>query len=579
MLLRSAAQKEPPVVARTQAEGNAQQSGNFQGRQMTVSAGVSYSSAPSGMAPAVNQNKRQYDSTGPLSEAVADLCQHRFQFTLDVDSCFCLSKDYSRLITQNAVATEIDIWLADSSGTFVKKGTIATDVPMAGINQNSADVLFIPCPDAKHGHILAAYEKDGSGEFKKTQELTSCYMPTHQGTDCTTELPLPDCVSCIVLSGDGASVACLTGQQGGAIFGRGPDGKWVNKGNCMRYKKLIFSEDSNHIAVTMDGKLALMSKGADGEWTKTGSINVDTGMWKMAFSPDNHHFIAWLKLAGDHDSKRREYFVALFALNRDNQWVEKMRITKYPPVPTGRYTLTARFSPDGRHLVVCGQDKFDIWSLSSDGRWTSGLKDFPCLNGDATEESARRPKIRFATNSCRFMMTVKTNAVVWGLQGNGVWRCQHAFPVCGDSDPQFSADGKVIICEAPHGNRGLWLEDASGKWGWQGMDFNFRDPVFHPVHGLLALNGPTSNALMFMGPRSDGRSGWEEKERLQLAGGVDYYDFSSDAPHLFMLIYDGDGDQRVVSIWDVIANNSKTGPKVNRYGLRPRGFKWCYSLA
>ena len=170
-------------------------------------------------------------------------------------------------------------------------------------------------------------------------------------------------------------------------------------------------------------------------------------------------------------------------------------------------------------------------------------------------------------------MTAKTNAVVWDLQGNGVWGCQHAFPVCGDSEPQFSADGKVIICEAPHDNRGLWLEDASGKWSWQGMDFNFRDPVFHPVHGLLALNGPTSNALMFMGPRSDGRSGWEEKERLQLAGCVDYYDFSSDDPHLFMLIYDGDGDQRVVSIWDIIANNSKTGPKINRYGLRPRVVK------
>ena len=574
MLLRSAAQRDLSVVARTQGESTVPHRGsaNFQGRQMTVSAGVSYSSAPSGMASAVNQPKRQHDSTGPLSEAVADLCQHRFQFTLDVDSCFCLSKDYSRLITQNADATEIDIWLADSSGTFIKKRAIATDVPMAGINQNSADVLFVPCPDEKNGHILAAYEKDGSGGFIKTQELSNCYMPTYEGADCNTDLPLPDCVSCIVLSGDGTSVACLTDRQEGGIFGRGPDGKWVNKGNCMRYKKLIFSEDSNHIAVTMDGKLALMSKGADGEWTKTGSINEDAGIWKMAFSPDNRHFIAWLKLAGDRDSKRRDFFVALFALNHDNQWVEKKRITKYAPVPIGRHTLRARFSPDGRHLAVCGQDKFDIWSLN-DGRWTSALNDFPYLNGGVTGGSAREPQIRFASNSRRFMMTAKTNAVVWDLQGNGVWGCQHAFPVCGDSEPQFSADGKVIICEAPHDNRGLWLEDASGKWSWQGMDFNFRDPVFHPVHGLLALNGPTSNALMFMGPRSDGRSGWEEKERLQLAGCVDYYDFSSDDPHLFMLIYDGDGDQRVVSIWDIIANNSKTGPKVNRYGLRPRVVK------
>ena len=577
----SAVQNEPSVISRTLDENFTQhdRSGTFRGRPATVSDQAGSSSLPSGAASTANQRKRQVTAADSLREAPAVLFKEQFRFMLDKYSCFSLNKDFSRLITQGANNTEIEIWLANSYGAFTKKGTVATDIPVESIStsQDSVNTLFVPCPSEKDNYILAVYEKKGTKGFKKTQELTSCDLFAHNSTDFNSGCYLPDCISSVVLSGDGTSVACLADRQKGEIFGRGPDGRWVNKGNCMRYDKLVFSNDSNHIAMTMCDRLSLMSKGADGVWTKSGSIGEGIGMWKTAFSPDNRHFIAWF----DEDARdgkdcgfRCDFFVALFALNHDNQWVEKTRITKLAPCSSEFYGLRASFSPDGKHLVVCGQDNFDIWALDNDDNWMPVLKDTPYINGDATVENIAKPVVKFASESRRFMLLTKTNGVVWGLNDDGLWGRQHSFSVNWRENPQFSADGKAIFCQAPNddGEAGLWLEDMAGKWLWQVIDFNFRDPELHPVNSLLGLCGPTRNTLMFMGPSCDGRGRWEEKGRLQLAGSVVFYSFSSDGRSLEVVSYNAK-DRREVSIWEMVSNNSKTEAKVKRYDLRSSAAK------
>ena len=578
MLLRSAAQKDSSDVVRAQDDSVRKngRSVNFQGRQTTVSARAGFSSSASGAALTANQRKRQITTIDSLSEAVTILFRDRCRFKLDKRSPYYLNNDFSRLLIKNCDGTGTDIWLANSSGTFVKEATITMDLPMQGISQHRADILFVPCSTANHGHILTVYERDNIEGYKKTQELSSFDLLNQHRTDFNSDVWTPDYISRLVLSDDGTSVACLTGRQV-VILGRGPDNKWVNKGNCMEADKLIFSKDCNHVAMTWADRLSLMSKGADGVWTQTGRMDDDIGMWKMAFSPDSRHFMTWFTEDAQEGYQdfdfRCDFFVALFALSPDNQWVEKTRITKYAPSPTEFYPLRASFSPDGKHLVVCGQDTFDIWDLDNDGNWTSVIENIPYIKRDSIE-GIKKPVIHFATNSDRFMLLGQANGVVWGLQDNGLWNCQHAFAVDWGLRPQFSADGKAIICQDPtdSGERGLWLEDASGNWVWQTIVFDFDKPLFHPVHSLLVLNGPTRNTLMFSGPGSDKHASWEEKGCLQLAGNVKFYDFSADGRSL-KVIYSVDDDQVVVSIWEIVVNNSNIGLKRNRYDLRQREVK------
>ena len=102
----------------------------------------------------------------------------------------------------------------------------------------------------------------------------------------------------------------------------------------------------------------------------------------------------------------------------------------------------------------------------------------------------------------------------------------------------------------------------------QTLDFDFQKPLFHPVWNLLALNDPTNNTLVFMGPSSDGEC-WVEKGCLPLPGRVKFYDFSSDGRSLEVTFIDSD-DHVVLSIWDIVATEPNTGSKRRRYDLRPR---------
>ena len=557
MLLSSAGQKGTEVFPRVQDEniGEKGGKGSFLGRHTAVSTHAIPGAASSGTESTIIHNKRQVTSTYSLDGAASLLFTDRFRSTLDRDSRYCLNKDHSCLIIERFTNSELHVWLANEDSNFIKRGVITTDLSMLCSAVQHTDILFIPCHAAKHGYFLSVYEWDEIRGFHKTQEISNDDLFVRP---CAQAF-LTDYVSKIEIANDGKTVALLTDNRGGVILGRGPDGKWENKGRCMQYDKLIFSNDGNHVAMTMEDSLALMSKGSDGVWTKTGEIDRKSGLWKVAFSPDNQHFIAWFNIAGVYCncSERRDFFVELFALNQDKQWVEKMRITKYSPVSTGYYMLKAKFSPDGKHLVVCGQDKFDIWDLGDDGNWTSAIAEIPYSHGD-TMEGLNKPVIKFATNSHKFMVLTKLNGVVWGLQDNGIWGCKHIFPINWELRPQFSADGKAIVCQVPTDDdqRGLWLEDEHGQWGWQAIDFNCQNPLFHPVSKLLAFNGPIRNSLMFMGPSSDEDGGWEEKGRLEFASDVRFFDFSPDGR--FLRVHSSEDNCHIeLSIWDIVADNSK----------------------
>ena len=574
MLLRSAVQKNPSAIAHTQDENDTKnrQSSNFLGRKTTVSVKAGSSSQIFKGETAVNHHKRHISSTVSLSEASAVLLKNRFQIVLDKYSSYSLNKDFSRLIAQNTCDWELDIWIANGSGTFIREETIAAEKPVTSTRQHRADILFVPCLAKQHGRILTVYEKDPVKGLQKTQEITNYELLNCPPGDCHSNLNLPYYISNILFSDDGTSVACLTNDRGGVFLGRGPDNKWVNKGNCMEYEKLIFSQDSKHVAMAKFDQLCLMSKGPNGVWRETGRLCEEIGSWKMAFSSDNQHFIAWFNedAQDDEDSDfRNDFFVVLFGLNHDNQWEEKTIISKYAPSHTEFYTLRAKFSPNGKHLVVCGREKFDIWDLDDSGEWTSILENIPYLNGDSIE-GIKKPVINFAADSNRFTILAGTNGIIWGLQGNGLWGFQHAFSIDWELRPKISADGKAIICQdlLDDDEKGLWLEETPGNWLWHTLDFDFQNPLFHPVCNLLVLNDPTNNTLVFMGPSSDGEI-WVEKGCLQLSGRVKLYNFSCDGRFLEVVSNDSDGHD-VLSIWDIVANEPNTESKKRRYDLRPR---------
>lgn len=574
MLLRSAVQKKTSVIAHTQNDNDTEnrQTSNFLGRKTTALVKAGPSSHLSKAESTVNHHKRHISSTDSVGEASAVLLKDRFRVVVDRYSSYSLNKDFSRLIAQNINDRELDIWIANSSGTFIREETIAAEDRITSVRQHQADILFVPCLAKQQGHILAVYEKDPVKGLQKTQEITNYELLNYCPADCCSDTCLPNYVSNIVFSDDGTSVACLTDHRWGVLLGRGPDNKWVNKGSCIRYQELIFSKDSNHVAMTMHDRLRLMSKGPNGVWRQTGSIEEEIDEWEMAFSPDNRHFIAWFNrgVQDDEDgSSREEFFVALFGLNHDNEWTEITRITKQAPSSLDFYTLTAKFSPNGKHLVVCAEEKFDIWDLDDSGNWRPFIENIPYLNGDSIEV-IEKPVINFAADSSRFMILARLNGGVWGLQDNGLWGFQHAFAIDWELRPKISAGGKAIICmdSDDDGERGLWLEDSSGNWLWHTLDFDFQNPLFHPVWNLLALNDPTNNTLVFMGPSSDGEC-WVEKACLPLPGRVKFYDFSSDGCSLEVTFIDSD-DHVVLSIWDIVANEPNTGSKRRRYDLRPR---------
>ena len=535
MLVNPAEHDESAVLSCWQDNqvGQTERPGLFHGRQMAVAqnARLNLAEPPSVPQRTSGRNKRKI-STSHDANASQDRAPVQFKERLRVllDDSFnhSLNSDFSRLIHEDRDTNQLLIRLGDADGVFNSGFSVKAVKSLSYGEQHDPNLLFVPCHSEDAGYVLAVYEEDpNSNGGREPQWLTRDDLflhqsPHHQSQD----YPQANCISRLTLSGDSASLVCLDNERGGAIIGRTADGEWVNKGNCMRYDQLLFSADSNHVAMTYYDRLCLMSKGLDGVWTETGGIEFGFGRWEMAFSPDNHHFIVWSQETGEHGNEcpeyaRKEFFVTLFALDDHQQWAEKKRIAKTAQQPTDRFTLQARFSPDGKHLLVCAADEFDLWTLGDDGHWSPTMEKTPYLCGD-TIKGIGGGSINFTNDPGVFMLLGKNNGAVWGLDGS--WSCQHGFFIDWSMQPQISPDGKAIVCKRVFDKNGLWLRQSDGLWDWQRFDFDGEKPRFNHDGSLLVIKEATQGVLVFMGPDSEGC--WREKVRARFNDDIESFDFS-----------------------------------------------------
>ena len=560
MLLNPAQRNESalPSCTRNDQATQTEISDLFHGHKIAVAARGSLDNLPLAAQRTSDQVKRKLSSRHDVTaEQKPGSIAFKRRLQVFLEGPCSLNKDFSRFIEEDCETNEILVRLANTDGIYNQGFTVKADNKISYDEQHDPDVLFVPC-GKDQGYVLAVYEKDLSVRGgQKTQWLTcddvfSPQLP-HEGlADDGTHH-----ITRLTLSGDSKSLVCLDMERGGAFIGSGPGGVWVNKGNCMRYDQLLFSADSNHVAMTCDDGLCFMSKGAEGMWTKTGGIDHGTGRWEMAFSPDNHHLVAWGKNTEGHCSEHPGYagkgfLVIIFAPDVNHQWAEKTRITRYVRQPVDSFSLKVGFSPDGSHLLVCATYEFDIWALSGDGHWLPSMVKIPYVCGD-TIRGIDGEVIFYSLNPRVFMLLGIDNGSVWGLQSDGSWSCRLTFFPDWDMLPQISPDGRAIVCKRSFDKNGLWLEQPNGQWNWQRFDFDGQNPRFNQVGSLLAIKESTQGALIFMGPDSDGR--WSEKVRLQLKGELDSFDFSSHGRSIQVQVIDG--GQRVMMILDIVANSKR----------------------
>lgn len=561
MLLNPAQRNESALPSCTQNDRAAQTglTDLFHGHKIAVAAGGSLDNLPLAAQRTSDQIKRKlfsrHDVTAEQKPASIAL-KKRLQFFLK-GSC-SLNKDFSRIIEEDCETNQILVRLANTDGIYNQGFFVKADNKISYDEQHDPDVLFVPCGKDR-GYVLAVYEKDLTARVgQKTQWLTyddvfSPQLPHTGLADAGANY-----ITRLTLSGDSKSLVCLDIERGGAFIGCGPGG-WVNKGNCMRYDQLLFSADSNHVAMTCDDELCFMSKGVEGVWTKTGGIDHGPGRWEMVFSPDNRHLVAWVKNSEGHCSKfpgyaPKDFFVIIFALNVSHQWTEKTSITRYVQQSVDSFSLKVGFSPDGRHLLVCAMYEFDIWALSDNGHWLPSMVNVPYVCGDTIRGIDGEVILYSRLNPRVFMLLGRDNGSVWGLQGDGSWSCRLTFFPDWDMLPQISPDGRTIVCKRSFDKNGLWQEQPNGEWSWQRFDFDGQNPRFNQVGSLLAIKeSTTEGVLIFMGPDSDGR--WREKVRLQHRGVLDSFDFSSHGRSIQVQFIHG--GQRVMMILDIVASKKR----------------------
>ena len=504
------------------------------GHKVTAKAGtVRLSSLPN---TATYQSKRPCLTTGVVSlpelttETSATQCKKLFQITVDRLSKYSLNQDHSRLMIQDQKTKQTEVWEADQNGSFVKSFTFDCNVSGQYGGQQNPNFLFVLHNGAADvANPIHVYERKASGDWVKAQELTVDDLVRDP------DLPLNDFEwsyidARIMQSNDSSAVVCLTKGRYGSILGRGADGLWVNRGSCMQYSTAVFSADSNHLALAHDGdkgKLALMSKNADGCWLETGGVNLGFGEWQLAFSPDCRHFIAWFEHTGeDHellfyaDYGRQNFFVMLFSLDSQGQWGEKQRITKFTSKLKARYPLKAEFSPDGKHLTICAKFEFEVWTLNEDNNWTPALQATPYQKYRIRYMNCS--VINYAADSSMLVLVNDESVEVWALQDGGRWERQHKFGHQRTFWPRISPNAKTIICETESGKRGLW-QQKDGLWTWQDINARIYHPRFNCDGSILAFVDRDDESLVLMAP--DRHGDWQEKSRLPFQREVKRFQF------------------------------------------------------
>ena len=487
------------------------------------------------------------------AETSAIGCKELFRLTVGKFSSHSLNRDHSRLTVQNFKTMKTQIWQADQNGSFAHSFSFDSKISDEYASQPDPDILFVSSVDLHEvTDLLHVYERTALGKWVKTQALSVDDLADDPPPSRRSWGPYWDFRARFSYSSDSRYVVCLSAGRHGTILGRGADGLWTNRSRCRQYDRAGFSADNNHIALTYEDKLSLMSKGTNGWWSETGSVNLGFGELQQAFSPDSRHFVAWFEHTGeDYDSSfypdygRCDFFLMLFSLDDQGRWTEKQRITKYLSKQRARCTLKAQFSPDGKHLAVCSGRDFDLWTLNKDNAWTPTLEGIPYQQGHRIKRG-NYSVINFTADSSSLMVVNDNSATVWALQDGGQWQSQHSFCYQNTVYPQISPDARTIVCENESDERGFWRRQEGGLWTWHGIiNGDMRQPRFNRDGSLLAFIDHDKQMLVLMAP---GRNGdWKEKRCLQFKNRVRQFEFDPSGRSVQVTCKEGDND--LVSFW------------------------------
>ena len=486
-----------------------------------------------------------------------DFCHYRIDHRLN--------NHHTRLIIKDRHNASVHIWTKEIDNSWNKEITIKRgrfycldiDIPNADINIFFAPVL--PIRDSfgyasynAKDPIMAIYERNDVGLWSETQRLT---FDEIYPCDDHEKHPTP-LILHFIPSHDGHSLMYFNSHhKGNAIIGRTVNGKWISSGLYPRGKAQTFSPNSCHIAIRYDHSIHLLSKNGDGSWSDSGKLELKIerdqqqynriGFNNIVFSPDSRHLFACFNRVDNrtHDEPvyLTDFCVVIASLSDDGHWSETAKMTKRSEYPTDFFQLNATFSPDGKHLVVCGKHNFDIWRLNDDNRWSPITQNHDYFQKVRISPFSIEPEVTFTMDSSAFLLLNVGSANVWRLRNSGQWTCEHRFtfkehayylpqrirPVI-HIDAIISPDGTSILTRNKNDLLDIWVRNPQGEWNPQHFDdsVSFLMPRFNQEGYLLAaLDGNDDSRLVVLGLTNNGS--WKAKGCLQVESHIVDFSFSS----------------------------------------------------
>ncbi|WP_422444437.1 MULTISPECIES: F-box-like domain-containing protein [unclassified Endozoicomonas] len=503
---------------------------------------------------------------------------------------YYLNENHSRLLINDSHSSQCSIWTAGSDGCWSREFTIKARSFFEcfnSIDRYHGNTVFIPVdppPSDRSAFktygakdaLLSIIQRDGKGLWTETKRMTVAELfPDPYGIKS-----LDFSFLSFQISPDGKSLIYSESYRMSLILGQQLNGQWQNNGVCIG-RRSIFSPDSNHIAINCGRYIDFYGKRKDGRWLANGKLEFSMptmaltearkrvedycGFDTIQFSPDSQHFAACFNDAGedsdDMDINVEDFFVVVFSLGDNGRWSEALRITKHQPQPVDIISLDVTFSPDSRYLVVHGEDNFDIWHLTDNNGWVAEIKDHDYFQ--KSRWVLPNSMVTFNVDSSVFVLFQEGSAMIWQLDGAGMWHCQHMFTyICDRGYPRryansavptaqkLSPDGHSIICTDDRGRLDIQVQKKYGEWVRQTPDSDLRlcEPDFNHGGSLFAgLDVNDKSYLVVLGITPKGI--WQEKGRLQAEGCIDSFKFSPCGHSI--QVSSMDGDRKILSFWQI----------------------------